>query len=79
VLVRPGAGHGLRRHAEPVADDAGTPPGWDRLSVRYGGSDAFADEVLGYGADVVVLGPPEVRDSVVRRLREAAGKREGAA
>jgi len=79
VLVRPGAGHGLRRHAEPVADDAGTRPGWDRLSVRYGGSDAFADEVLGYGADVVVLGPPDVRDSVVRRLREAAGKREGAA
>ena len=31
--------------------------------------------MLGYGADVVVLEPPQdVRDSVVRRLREAAGR-----
>jgi proteasome accessory factor B len=75
VLVRPGAGHGLRRHAEPLDED-GTHPGWDRLTVRYGGSDAFADEVLGYGADVVVLAPADVRESVVRRLREAAGKEE---
>jgi proteasome accessory factor B len=71
VLVRPGAAHGLRRHAEPSPDDR-TPEGWERLSVRYGSDEAFADEVLGYGADVVVLEPEEVRASVVRRLQEAA-------
>ncbi len=28
--------------------------------------------LVGYGADVVVLDPPEVRDAVVARLREVA-------
>ncbi len=32
LLVRGGAGHGLRRHSEPVGGEA--PVGWDRLSVR---------------------------------------------
>jgi proteasome accessory factor B len=72
VLVRPGAGHGLRRHATPSTEEGGASPGWDRLTVRYGATEAFADEVLGYGADVVVTSPPEVRESVVRRLREVA-------
>jgi predicted DNA-binding transcriptional regulator YafY len=30
--------------------------------------------VLGYGADVVVVSPQDVRDDVIRRLREAAGE-----
>ena len=79
VLVREGCAHGLRRHCAPAPDGAGeqdTPHGWDRLLATYGASDAFADEVLGYGADVVVLSPPEVRASVVRRLREVARTRE---
>jgi proteasome accessory factor B len=73
VLVRQGSAHGLRRHARPL-DGAAAPDGWDRLEATYGAGDAFADEVLGYGADVVVVSPPDVRDSVVRRLREAAGE-----
>jgi proteasome accessory factor B len=72
LLVRRGTAHGLRRHAQPVEGDA--PDGWERLDATYGASDAFADEVLGYGADVVVLAPQDVRESVVRRLREAAGE-----
>ncbi len=80
VLARHDAAHGLRRHALPAqtppvpVDDV--PAGWDRLTVSYGASDAFADEVLGYGADVVVLAPPELRETVVRRLREASGSAE---
>jgi proteasome accessory factor B len=77
LLVRPGAAHGLRRHARPV-DDATAPEGWDRLEATFGATDAFADEVLGYGADVVVLAPEDVRESVVRRLREAAQPRGAA-
>jgi proteasome accessory factor B len=70
VRVRQGAGHGLRRHA----DEAGTAAdGWQLLDVRYGGTGAFVDELLGYGADVVVEEPVEVRDAVVGALREAAG------
>ncbi len=76
VLVRRETGHGLRRHAAPCAEQADVPPGWDRLTASYGATDAFADEVLGYGADVVVLTPQDLRDTVVRRLREAAGMAE---
>jgi proteasome accessory factor B len=74
VLVRCGAAHGLRRHARVLPDDTGVPEGWERLEATYGATDAFEDEVLGYGADVVVEAPQDVRDSVVRRLREAAGQ-----
>jgi proteasome accessory factor B len=74
VLVRQGAGHGLRRHAAP--DPGQSPTGWDRLLVTYGAGHVLADEVLSYGADVVVLGPEDVRQSVVRRLRETAQLRE---
>ena len=72
VLVRADAGHGLRRHAIVSTQQEGLTDGWDRLTVTYGAGDAFADEVLSYGADVVVLEPQEVRDYVVRRLDEAA-------
>ena len=75
LAVRPGGALGLRRHAtsdQPRgADD--TLGGWDRLRVTYGATSAFADEVLGYGADVTVLEPEDLRAEVVRRLREAAG------
>src|SRR6195952_2152234 len=42
VLVRRGAGQGLRRHAKPSADQSGVPDDWERLTVTYGASDAFA-------------------------------------
>ena len=74
VLVRPGAGHGLRRHAEPSARQDDVPAGWERLTVRYGSTDAFADEVLGYCAEVVLLEPADLRQHVMHRLREAAGQ-----
>jgi len=81
VLVRRGAGHGLRRHAEPPEQRHGSvrdgdrddvPDGWERLAVRYASTDGLVDEVLGYGAEVVVVAPPEVRDRVLARLRESA-------
>jgi proteasome accessory factor B len=76
VLVRQGAGHGLRRHAEPAPDGAEAPEGWDRLVATYGATDSFTDEVLGYGAEVVVLSPEDVRGAVLHRLREAAQAQE---
>ncbi|CAN5145116.1 WYL domain-containing protein [soil metagenome] len=69
VRVRSGAGHGLRRRAARPAPDP-TSEVWDLLEVRYGSAEALADEVLGYGADVVVEEPLEVRALVVSRLRE---------
>jgi proteasome accessory factor B len=70
LLVRDGAAYGLRRHAAPAPREG--PPGWDRVEISYGRTDALADEVLGYGADVIVEGPPELRELVVGRLRQVA-------
>jgi len=36
----------------------------------------LSDEVLTYGADVVVEAPPSLRDDVVARLRAVAGAGE---
>jgi proteasome accessory factor B len=71
LLVRQGAALGVRRHA--TGSEPATRPGWDRLQVPYGRTDAMADELLGYGADVVVESPGDLRDLVVGRLRRVAG------
>ena len=48
-------------------------PGWDLLVVE-GPVHELSDEVLTYGADVVVEGPEALRDDVVSRLRAVAGE-----
>lgn len=70
LRVRPGTALGLRRQttAETRLDD-----GWDRLEVTYGSVGELAEEILTYGADVVVLEPPELRGRVVEGLRRLAG------
>lgn len=73
LRVRQGAALGLRRHASPVDDTGSAPAGWDLVEVTYGRTDAMADEVLGYGADVVVEEPQDLRELVVERLRRVAG------
>jgi proteasome accessory factor B len=74
LLVRAGAGHGLRRQAHASGTSAPTesPAGWDRLEVPYARTDAMAEEILGFGADVVVEAPDELRRFVVDRLRAVA-------
>lgn len=70
VLVRPDRGAGVRRWAEEVVPD---PQGrGDRVTLRFADPDSFASWLVGYGADVVVLDPPEVRAAAVARLREIA-------
>ncbi|GAA4035937.1 hypothetical protein GCM10023063_20800 [Arthrobacter methylotrophus] len=66
---------GLRKRAarEAGARVAGCPPdGRDRLSVPFRDSDLLAEELASYGPHVRVVGPPELRDAVVRRLEGAA-------
>jgi proteasome accessory factor B len=72
LLVRQGAAVGLRRQATAVEGHA--PGGWDRVEVTYGRTDAMADEVLAYGADVVVEEPEDLRALVVGRLRRVAAQ-----
>jgi proteasome accessory factor B len=71
VLVRTGAGLVLRRNAESVETGVAGPDdrtGWDRLVVSRSGL-GLADELLGYGDDVYVEEPADLRASVIARLR----------
>jgi proteasome accessory factor B len=65
VRVRPGAAWALRREAGTTTAAA---DGWDRIELGYSDPERFAERVTGYGADVVVEGPDEARQAVVRRL-----------
>jgi proteasome accessory factor B len=66
LRVRPGSGFALRRVADAVESLDG---GWDRLQVPFASLESLADQVTSHGADVVVEGPPELREAVVLRLR----------
>lgn len=68
VLVRRGRAAGVRRWAQSVTS---TVDG-DVLELRYACAEGFAGWLVGYGADVTVLEPDEVRKSIVSRLEEVA-------
>jgi predicted DNA-binding transcriptional regulator YafY len=82
LRVRQGQAASLRRRAEDAAAEAeaaDAPEGWDTITVSYGDDEVFAEDLVGYGADVVVLAPAGLRDAVVRRLRAALQAAQGAA
>jgi proteasome accessory factor B len=55
----------VRRWATSVtADD-----GFDLVELSYSDAGGFARWLVGYGSDVEVLEPPEVREAVVAHLR----------
>lgn len=66
VLVRPGRADGVRRWAERVEPG----PDGDRAVLPYRHPEGLASWLVGYGTDVRVLDPPEVRDAVIGRLKE---------
>jgi predicted DNA-binding transcriptional regulator YafY len=78
LLVRPGAGHSLRRFGRIVASatSAGevlrpTHPTMDTLEIDYWDTERLARWVVGHGPDVLVVAPAGLRKEVVRRLRSA--------
>jgi proteasome accessory factor B len=75
VRVRAERGHAMRRRAT-ASRELGP---WTVLEVPYGDGEIFAEEVCGYGPDVVVDAPAEVRDLVVARLRHAIAAHAGGA
>ena len=75
VRVRAGRGHALRRRATATRDRGE----WTELEVPFGDAETFAEEVCGYGPDVVADAPAEVRDLVVARLRHAVAAQPGGA
>jgi proteasome accessory factor B len=72
VVVRPGRAAGLRRWATESVPGTGG----DTLTLSYADAEFLADQIVGYGADVRVEGPPEVRDAVIQRLKEVVTQLE---
>jgi len=70
LRVRPGTGWALRRLATAERTGDG---GWDALEVPYAGRWTMAEDVASFGPDVVVDGPPELREAVLVLLHGAAG------
>jgi len=66
LLIVPGKAAGIRRYAESVT------PGedGDRVVLAFSDAGGIAGWIVRYGADVIVLDPPEVRDAVIARLRD---------
>ena len=59
-------GTGAERPGEPA------PPGFETLSVEFDEVTRMAEDVAAYGPDVVVVGPPRLRECVLALLRGAA-------
>jgi proteasome accessory factor B len=66
VLVKPGRAAGIRRFAEEVAPG----PDGDRVTLSYHDPEGLARWLVGYGADVRVLAPDEVRKAAIARLQD---------
>jgi proteasome accessory factor B len=70
LRVRAGSGLGLRRSAASVSPSAGD-PGWEIVTSRFTDVKWFAEYVAWFGADAVVIDPPDLRDEVIARLKGA--------
>ncbi|MGH3281599.1 MAG: helix-turn-helix transcriptional regulator [Trebonia sp.] len=67
LRVRAGAGAALHRWGRHAPDREN--PGWDLITVNYSDQDWYAGYLASFGPDVVVLGPPELREAVIRQLK----------
>jgi proteasome accessory factor B len=74
LRVRVGTGHTLRRRARQAKEVDAI---WSLIEVDFTDTEAFADEISGFGPDVVVDNPTELRESVIRRLTGALGSALG--
>jgi proteasome accessory factor B len=68
LRVRESSGVGLRRWARETEPAPGY-PGWDQLTVSFADAGWYADYLAGFGPDVVVIDPPDLREAVIRRLK----------
>ena len=70
LLVRQGAGFGLRQGASGVRPDPQR-EGWDLVRIPFSDVGWHGEHLASFGADVVVLEPADLRDAVIGRLKGA--------
>lgn len=66
LQVRAGAAQSLRLRGPSPLPGTG---GWDEIRFDYADTEIMADDIASYGPQVQVLGPPQLRAAVVRRLQ----------
>jgi len=71
LRIRAGAGVVLRRWAREITPETGAATGWDRVTLSFADSGWYAEYLASFGPDLVVLDPPDLRESVIRRLKGA--------
>jgi proteasome accessory factor B len=71
LRIRDGAGVVLRRGAREITPETGAAAGWDRVTLSFADSGWYAEYLASFGPDLVVLDPPDLRESVIRRLKGA--------
>lgn len=71
LRLAPGTGQSLRMRA--TGDH---PFDADEIDIDFSDRDSFAAELAGYGPDVVVLSPAELREAVIGRLEAFVGSSE---
>ena len=71
LRIRSGAGVALRRWGREITPEAGTAAGWDRVTLSFPDSGWYPEYLASFGPDLVVLDPPDLRESVIRRLKGA--------
>jgi proteasome accessory factor B len=69
VRIRQGKVLSMRTRAIEVSDNG---DGWDKVVLEYAFLEGFADAITGWGADIVVDGPAELREAVLTRLTRLA-------
>ena len=72
LAIRKGRAPALVRRGEPAGAGVELPNGFEAFTVAYGDRWPLAEDIVQHGADVVVLAPADLRDSVVRALRAVA-------
>jgi proteasome accessory factor B len=73
LALRTGKAPTLRRRGTAAATEMDLPSGFEVVEVGYGDPASLAEEICRHAADVVVLGPPELREAVRRGLAAVAG------
>jgi proteasome accessory factor B len=72
VAIRSGKAPALRRRGSSMTTDLPQPHGFDVFTLGYSDPSTLAEEIARYAADVVVLEPIEIRETVIHRLRAVA-------
>jgi proteasome accessory factor B len=70
LRLRREAGVELRRWASEVTPETGAAD-WDRVTLSFADAGWYPDYLASFGPDLVVLDPPDLRESVIRRLKGA--------